>query len=116
MNIAQKQQKKCLKVCKNAAREAKNGTAGLRSEPGWTKMGPPGATFVHFGGIFGYLGRSFVHFYAFLLGFREHLYIFDERSWENHKTTANCTKNNEYYTKTQKKYLKVCKNAPCVYL
>ncbi len=39
-------------------------------------MGPPGATFAHFGGIFGYLGLSFVHVYAFLLGFREHLCIF----------------------------------------
>ena len=27
------------------------------------KMGPPGATFAHFAGIFGHLGRSFVHFY-----------------------------------------------------
>ncbi len=44
-------------------------------------------------------GRSFVHVYAFLSGFREHLCIFNENSWENHKNTSNCTKNNEYCTK-----------------
>ncbi len=48
----------------DASREAKNGAAGLKSEQGWTKMGPPGATFAHFGGTFGHVRHSFAHFYA----------------------------------------------------
>ena len=69
--------------------------------------GPPGATFAHFGCIFGHLAHLciFMHFY-------EHLCIFNENSWENNKNAANCSKNNEYCTKTQKRSLEVRKNAP----
>ena len=38
--------------------------------PSWTKMGPPGATFAHFGGIFSHLGIPlciFMHFYKVLV-------------------------------------------------
>ncbi len=48
-------------------------------------MGPPGATFAHFGGTFGYLGQAVARFYAFLSGFREHLCIFAENSWKTTK-------------------------------
>ncbi len=60
-----KTQKKCLKVRKNAPRDAKNGLNGLKNVPGWTKMDPPGATFAHFACTFGDLGHSFTHFYSF---------------------------------------------------
>ncbi len=61
-----KTQKKYLKVCKNAPREAKNGPAGIKSEPRWTKMSPPGDPFAHLGGTIGDRGRSFTHKYTFL--------------------------------------------------
>ncbi len=44
-----------------------NGPAGLKSEPGWTKMGPPGATFAHFGGTWGAPLCMFMHFYKLLV-------------------------------------------------
>ena len=67
--------------------------------PKWAHLGPLLRTLEAF---FGHLGRFFVHVYAFLLDFREHLCIFNEKSWENHKNTANCNNNNEYCTKHRK--------------
>ena len=83
-----KRQKRSLKVSRNALREAKNGTAGVNSEPGWIKMYPSGATFAHFGDTFGHLERSFTQFYAFLWGFREQLCKFTEIP----ENQANCIK------------------------
>ena len=51
---------------KNAPREAKNGPAGLKSEPGWTKMGPPGPllrTLDAFLATWGVPLCMFMHFY-----------------------------------------------------
>ncbi len=61
-----KKQKKCFKMCKNAPREAKNGSAGLKSEPGWTKMGTPGPllrTLDAFLATWGVPLCMFMHFY-----------------------------------------------------
>ncbi len=43
MILHKKKQKRRLKVRKKAPRNAENGPAGLKSEPGWAKMGPPGS-------------------------------------------------------------------------
>ncbi len=97
---------------KNAPGDAKNGPAGVKSEHRWTKIGPPRATFVHFGSTFGHLRRSFTQFYAFLWGFREQMCNLSEKSWKSQKNQASCLKIHEYCTKPQKKSLQVCNSEP----
>ena len=57
-------------MVKNAPREAKNGPAGVKSESGWTKMGPPEPllrTLEAFLATSGVPLRMFIHFYQVFL-------------------------------------------------
>ncbi len=77
--------------------------------PKWAQLEPLLRTLEALLATWGVPLRIFKHFYA---GFREQLCIFSEYSWKSQKNQANWLKSREYCTKTQKKSLNVCKNAP----
>ncbi len=73
---------------KKAPRNAKNGPAGLKSEPGWAKMSLPGALFGHFGALLAKWGdplRIFMHFCEVLVNTCDFLLKINGNSGKNEK-------------------------------